>query len=230
MATMYETIMDLPLLKGLSHEQVSSLLEKIHVEFITLRKGERLNTNGAPCDMLRFVISGKVRISMPTDDGTVILHQSVASGSAIGVEHLYGMQLTYPFTATAEEDSSIMQFSKRQYFEHLRIDPIYTINYCNYISARAQRTGQQLRTLTSGGIVNRLASILLLFTRSKSTNIVLEITRNRLISMCGSTLTDTDEQLAALSQEGIADYDGARLTIHTREGLIEKVGTNETYV
>lgn len=60
---MYSTIMDLPLFKGISKDHVSAFLEKTHVSFVNYGKGERLHDRCQPCRVMRFVISGSVRVS-----------------------------------------------------------------------------------------------------------------------------------------------------------------------
>ena len=53
MATMYETIMNLPLLKGVSKELVSSFLEKTHVQFVNFNDGEKLIEEGETCSYIK---------------------------------------------------------------------------------------------------------------------------------------------------------------------------------
>lgn len=223
---MYETIMDLPLMKGLSREQVSSLLEKVHVEFVNLNKGDILVKPGEICDKISFIISGKIRISMSSDDGEVILQQSLGAGNALGADRLFGIDTTYNYSAEALATSSVMQFSKTQYFSLLHTHPIYAINYCNYVSALAQRPQSAMRLMTGNGLYTRLAAFLTLYTSRNSTDIELHISPSRLIAMSGETAENLHKTLQRLSKERLATYDNRKLTVISRSRLLEKEDIN----
>ena len=76
MATMYETIMSLPLFKGISRQQVSTFLEKTHVQFINYNPGERIVSVGDACTHIRYIISGEVVVTSNNYSGNLVIEEN----------------------------------------------------------------------------------------------------------------------------------------------------------
>lgn len=142
---MYETIQGLPLFKGTTAEQISAFLEKTHIEFKNFEPGIVLIKAGEPCSDIRFVISGKVKTRMPLADGRAILSTMVGAGAVFSPVHLFGLYTHYPLTVEGISEGSFMVIRKNQYLELVQSDPIYLLNYINYLSFHAQMAQKVLR-------------------------------------------------------------------------------------
>ena len=60
MSSMYETIMELPLFKGVSHDKISELIETTKFHFLKYGNGETIIESGETCTHLRFLVSGSI--------------------------------------------------------------------------------------------------------------------------------------------------------------------------
>ena len=58
---MYDTIMSLPLFKGVSRERISYFLEKTSISFLKYKSGDIILRHDDEITKLRFVISGKIK-------------------------------------------------------------------------------------------------------------------------------------------------------------------------
>lgn len=140
MATMYETIMDLPLFKGVSKDHVSMFLEKTNLHFENFKADDIIVKPGEMVTGLKYVIKGSVATIYINDiDGMRV--SSVSSiGTVIGAGRLFGRHPRSRCTIKALSQTSIMEFSKEQYVNLLNSDPIYLLNFFNYLSLHCQRS------------------------------------------------------------------------------------------
>lgn len=165
MSSMYETIMGLPLFKGIGEEQLSLLLEKTSVEFVNCEDGEILYQPGDNVRYLNFILNGKVRKTYKLRNFEIEISEVMGEGSVIGALHLYGLDTSYPCRVEAVGNVSIMKIAKLQYMNILHSDNIYMMNFVNYLSAASQRracymlnAGSQSINRSIGLLVNSIIS------------------------------------------------------------------------
>lgn len=139
MSSMYETIMELPLFKGIGEDQLSLMLEKTSVEFLKYEDGDIIAENKDIVTDLNFILSGRVRQTYDLVNFPIAIDEIVGKGSVIGALHLFGMNTTYTSTCMAMGKVSIMKIGKKQYMNIIQSDKIYMLNFVNYLSAAAQK-------------------------------------------------------------------------------------------
>ncbi len=176
MATMYEVIMDLPLFKGVSKNQVSSFLEKTNIGFCNYQSGDVVIRDGEEVSMVKFVISGFVKIVRKLDTLPIMIEETCGVGTVLGGDRLFGISTGYPYEVVSVGKSSIMQFSKEQYLALLHNDRIYMLNFLNYLSLRAQRPVDALSNYTMGDLRSRLSVLISVMTHHSSRDITLSMT------------------------------------------------------
>lgn len=220
MATMYETIMNLPLFKGLSHEQISSFLEKTHIRFHKYSDRERIVEKGTRANSLKCVISGNIIVSRHIGRTNPMVISEVITGQyIIGADRLFGMNTEYDSDADALGNVSVMEFSKEQYFSLLSSGNILLINYLNTLSFSAQRVDIAYSCYPRMTPRNLFASLVALYTsknaRSIKINFCLEDMSDYThidISLLKSALLQMQEEgIIYLTKDGIEVKDRARL-------------------
>ncbi len=220
MDSMYSTIMDLPLFKGISQNHVSAFLEKTHVSFVNFAKGEKLHESSQLCRSIRFVISGSVRVVHTHVSEICTISEVLSPGSVIGVDRLFGMNTQYCSNAEALTSVSVMEFSKDQYLRLLASDDIYLINVLNFLSRRAQISKDFLMLLYSGSLLGNLAFWISTLTDINSHSIEIQATIQALSTLTNISQTSVRSQLADLRESGLAGYSPGRIKINSRLDLI----------
>lgn len=220
---MYETIMSLPLFKGVSKELVSSFLEKTHIQFVNYTDGDIIINKGDDCRSIKFIISGDVKIISSNFAGSMIVEELRTSGSVFSPEHLFGMDTTYPYDAVAVGNVSIMQFSKEQYVNLLHSDSIYMLNFLNYLSYHSQRPIYAIKLLSDGSFESQLALWIMSITDKDSTEINLICKKEYLMTMSHITLFDLDSALNKLKSLGLIEYSESKIAIKCRRQFIDYV-------
>lgn len=223
MSSMYNTIMDLPIFKGISRDQVSSFLEKTTVSFRTYSKGEIVFRPGDLCRDIRYLISGNLMITHSHFSGKVIVRESLAQGTVIGADRLFGLNTRMCARAECKGRVDIMWFSKEQFLQLLRSDDIYQINFLNYLSLRAQKAADLLNDFSSGSLLAYLGFWVSVFTERGSTGIEMDVTPKNLSLLTGISVEELSTQLAYIRKEGLASYSKMKscIRIESREALIE---------
>lgn len=140
MSTMYETIQGLPLFKGTTSEQISQFLEKTNVEFYNFNPSDILIEAGRQCTHIRFIISGIVKSYLKVAGGAAALCSLHGEGTVLCPSRLFGLYTEYDHEVIAITEGSLMQIRKDQYFNLIQSDPIYLLNYINYLSYRDRKS------------------------------------------------------------------------------------------
>lgn len=221
MNSMYVTIMDLPLFKGISEAHVSAFLEKTHVDFVNYAKGDILYRRHDECRDMRYVITGSVCRSHCHISETCTINEVLHPGSVLGADRLFGMDTRYPSQAEALTDVSVMTFSKEQYLRLLASDEIYLINVLNFLSRRVQRSIDSLRFVYSGTLIGNLAYWLATLTEVDSDSIEIQTTIPSLAALTNISQASVRSQISELQQAGLANYTPGRIRILSRSEIID---------
>lgn len=219
MATMYETIMDLPLFKGVSKDLVSSFLEKTQLRFTNYIQGDCIVGEGQSFSSIGFIIKGEVVTEISNPEETLRIYGVYGVGRVIGADRLYGILRQSPYKVTALSEVSVMEFSKEQYVNLLYSDPIYMLNFFNYLSLRAQRPLDSLRRFAGGGLASHLAMWVNIATEPEAHSVEIEIGEATLAAMAGGR--DFNLELQQLAENGIIELRDGRIVVVDRDALLE---------
>ncbi|MDE5790427.1 MAG: cyclic nucleotide-binding domain-containing protein [Muribaculaceae bacterium] len=216
--TMYETLMDLPLFKGVSADHISSFLEKTSIEFHRFTQGDIIVTQGEPVRSLKFLLSGEINLCTRVLNGKVQISSKFDGHEAIGATRLFGMHPLYEFTIEAAENVSIMEFSKEKYISLLQSDPIYMLNFANLLSMNVHKASETFPHFTRMDLSRVLAEWLVLFTGRKSREIRIG-KLSTLAEVYGEGMVRNNiDQLLSLSLISVVEDE---VFISDREALIE---------
>lgn len=159
MALMYDTIMELPLFKGIGEEQLSQMLEKTSVEFLKFTDGEIIAHGNYQVKAVDFIIRGMVKNVYKMKNYAIEIQETLGKGGMLGAMHLFGLDTTYVSTSYAVGNVSLMRIEKTQYMDILLSDKIYMLNFVNYLSAAAQKPENLMLEQGEPSIVRTLSNL-----------------------------------------------------------------------
>lgn len=174
MASVYDILLELPILKGIGREHLSTLLEKTHLDFKTMKAGALMAKTGEPCNTVRCVLSGRFEKITGCIDGELTVREEMTTPAIIGLENLFGLDTTYRSDYLASTECSVMEFPKIQLVSLLAYNEICLINMLNYLSAAAQRPREAWRTRSGFGLAGNLLCLLAAIGTSGKNNVYLE--------------------------------------------------------
>lgn len=227
MATMYDIIMGLPLFKGISVEQVSRFLEKTHVEIIRYGDGEQIVRSGEVCHRLMFVISGKCLVTRRVAEGEATINQLSGCGKLLCASNLFGMERESAESAVAIGHAGVLAFSKSQYMDLLQTDPIYLLNYFNYLSFCAQRCASALSGYSQASVSRILGVWLMAFTESDSEKIWIDCNDGVLSRITGQSEGRVESSLSMLAGKKLIERREDGIRILDRSALIDSASEAE---
>ncbi|MDE6427691.1 MAG: Crp/Fnr family transcriptional regulator [Muribaculaceae bacterium] len=181
----YRTILDLPLIKGASSARLTEIAGKYKLHFLKFQPGQTIVTAGTPCDELKFVLTGVVRLTITDPDGLLTVSQTLTAPQVIAPDHLFGRLTQYPATVQAVETTGIMEISKEEYRRMLSSDTVFLFNYLNSVCTTSQRGPRWLTALTSGSPIQRIAYWISSLTQQGSTNIEIRAEKTDLHTVFG---------------------------------------------
>ena len=216
--SMFDTLLELPLFRGVSREKMSETVGVSKFHFLKLASGKELVRCGIQSEHLLFVLSGSIGLTRTSSDGTVTVSQTITGPDVIGPEYLFGRVNYYPFTATAKTDASILEIEKRDFLNILGLDQIFLLNYLNYLSMCSHRTDMLLNISGEDG-ERRLAFFVLSLTQPGTQDIEIRWEGQRLADISGMCEEKLQEVLKSLKHKRLISYGEGFIKVANRRDL-----------
>lgn len=217
--SMYENLMTLPLFKGISYSRLSEIVGNTRLAFLKYLPGEQMLNAGEPCTHIKFIISGRARLTIRNENDRVRVGQTLTAPAVISPDFLFGRNTLYPATATAVDTVSIMQIDKKDFIPLLQRDEIFLFNYLNILSTNAQKAVDGVLSLTSGSLEERIAFWIIALTQMDSDEIVLTAKQKDLYSLFGVQRSSFIASLDSMKARGILDYTSTEIRVRSRRAL-----------
>lgn len=214
-------LMDLPLFKGVGKDQISYFLEKTNIDFLNYPDSATVVDSGDPVKMIKFVISGRVRIIHPLDSASISVEEIAGFGRVLGAERLFGITTGYPYRVEALGKTSVMEFSKEQYVNLLHSDRIYILNFFNYLSLRAQRPVEAMMHYSHDDIRSRLCVLISMLTDPGSAGLAINATDEALAGYCGKTREEVSAWKGAAQEAGLITVSEGCIRIRSRMEFLD---------
>jgi len=221
MTSIFDTLAELPLFKGVSRGRMAETVGAFRFHFLKYPAGESIFRAGEECVDLAFILSGRVTVAETTDDGRLTVEQTLTGPEVIAPDFLFGRITTYPGDVTAVDTASVLRINKSDYLHILRSDPVFLINYVNLLSTAAQKSVKGVLAVGTGSLAERIAFWVSALTQPRATGIRLRCNRRDLAALFGvprSTLTATLDTMAADGLVG--GHTADEITVPDRRSLL----------
>lgn len=158
--TMYDNLLQLPLFQGLSKNDMTTIIEKVKLHFLTYKKGETILQQGDPCDQLCFLLNGVVMVQTKDAHHDFSLSEILKEPYIIEPQSVFGMHTQYTATYLAHTPVNVMTIDKSFIFSELCKHEIFRINYLNILSNRTQVMYQKLWNTHIGTIDEKFVNFI----------------------------------------------------------------------
>ena len=222
MTNKYQQLMQLPLFQGISAEKITSMFEKLPFHFLKFNNGEQIVSAGDPCTHVKFIVSGRVRLTTPFPTLRISLQQSLMSPHVLAPECLFGRENSYPYSVVSSGVSGILQLRKSDYIKMVGSDKVFLFNILNYLSTGSQRGPALTVSMKTGSVAERLALMLSMLVINGATDITLSYKQKDLCTMLCTQRTTIISTLDKLAEEGLLEYDSKRLHVLDLDGLLNR--------
>ena len=144
MNTMFDTLLQLPLFQGLCHEDLTSIIEKIKLQFSRHKQGNTIIEQGSTSDKLVFLLKGELAVETISKDGSFTFTEYISAPAVIEPQSLFGMRVNYVSSYTAKTEANTVSVCKSYILNGLMKYDVFRLNYMNFISNYAQLTYSRL--------------------------------------------------------------------------------------
>ena len=220
----YDLLLELPLFQGLSHDQLTAIVEQVAFRFERFQPGDVIVEAGAPCSEVTFVLSGEVEQQTLLAEGRLTVVQTFEAPQTITFCNLFGTQTAQPSSLKALTQVGVMRVAKEQFLKMLQLNRVILVGALNILSAHAQKQHHVLAAAVQPDATLRLASWLLLYTERSASAISIEAQPE---AWCG--LLNLDQAtfwhgVSQLEADKWIRFEGSVLKLTDRYGLRSYVG------
>lgn len=203
-------------------------LEKIHSISIFRKygKGRIIIMEGEPGEAFFYIKSGLIKISKLSKDGREhILH--ILNEGHIFAEVTLFSRTVYPATAEVLEDAEIGIIKNEDLEKVIMENPGLSLELIKYLNKRLVEAHIKIRNLALYDTYGRTAEALLKLAEdygkksSKGIELDLNISRQELANIVGTTRETVTRALTAFKKEHSIDIDKNTITIIDRERIME---------
>lgn len=203
--------------KELSSEQLESL-----VDYVVLQKvsaGTVLAERGSDCLGLALLLSGKLRVSMTSEDGREVTLYRIGEGRTcpLSAACILGNFTGNSVTVTAEVDSKVIFVSREFFLKSLaECEPFYRFVFSD-ISNRLFQATEVVDSIAFISVKKRLAQLLLL--NSNSGKYSIYMTHEAFAKELGTAREVVSRELKSFERLGILSLARGRLVINNADAL-----------
>jgi CRP/FNR family transcriptional regulator, cyclic AMP receptor protein len=210
------------LFRGFATAERHALFSRIRIR--TFAAGETIFLMGSPGDTMMAVLSGKVRISVPSQEGRELVLAILFPGDVFGeIALLDGLQRTAD--ATAVTKCSLAMLERREILSFFEHHPAAWANIVNVLCNRLRRTDEHLAEVAFLQLPARLAKALLRGVSGEGRPVVgqrsnqIQLSQRELGNLVGAARESVNKCLRGWQDEGIISIKGSVITIKNRAAL-----------
>lgn len=223
---MYDLMLELPIFQGLSHDQLTAILEKVPFHFKKYRSNEYLVKAGELCEEVFFVLSGRVRMITPAYKEAILIAEDFESPHTIPFYNLFGREIKSRSSIYAQGAVGVMTLDKENFLRMIENNRLMLINVLNILSSHAQKQHMILDSVGELKPELRLATWLLAYTSQPAKNIIIDADIKDWCSLLNLDGANFNAAIKKLSDHGYLECQEGKLKLVDRYGLRTFVSRN----
>ena len=213
------------LFQGVDADAAETLAKEL--EYVEVRKGDIVFTEGEPGDSLYIVMSGKIKVGRRASDGRQNLIAVMGPSDMVGELSLFdpGPRTA---TATAVTDSRVARLRKSALRPWLNNRPEIAEQLLRVLAPRLRRTNDALADLIFTDVPGRVAKSLLQMASRFGTRdggvlrVTHDLTQEELAQLVGASRETVNKALADFASRGWLRLDGKSVIILDPERLARR--------
>lgn len=202
------------LFKGLSIEEIFSLINNIPFNIKDYNKDDVIAIEDDDCHSLGIILEGNVEVHKPFPSGKVVTINYFEAGNVFGEALVFSNSHKYPATIIASSHCKIMYIKKEDIIKLMSFDTRVLGNFATVLSNRILMLNERITNLSYDSIRKKIANIILLeYSKQKNTYLTLPFCRKKMAELLNIPRPSLSRELMKMKDEGIIDYHRNRLKI-----------------
>jgi len=220
---MISILLENPLFKGTTQEELSRNLDGLGYQIKNFRKGDILAFQGDVCNKLIILLKGSVRGEMIDYSGKLIKIEDIAAPRALAPLFLFGTENKYPVEVTANEEVEALFIPKDSVLLLFQRNKRFLENYLNTSANYAKTLSDKLFFLSFKNIKQKLASYILRLSTGTDDKIVMDRSQQQMADYFGVSRPSLARELSHMQEEGLISVDRKHIRILKKEKLKELI-------
>jgi CRP/FNR family cyclic AMP-dependent transcriptional regulator len=187
------------------------------------RKNQRVFSQGDPADAIFYIQTGKVKLTVVSQQGKEAVVAILGEGDFFGEGCLAGQPIRMA-SAAAMSESSIMRLEKSSVVHLLHNEPSFSELFLHYLLSRNIRIEEDLVDQLFNSSEKRLARVLLLLANfgkeGKPEPVIAKISQETLAEIVGTTRSRVSFFMNRFRKLGFIQYNGG---LHVHSSLLNVV-------
>jgi CRP-like cAMP-binding protein len=217
----YSHLSNAPLFRGLSGEDVQSILSTVPYRVKKFRSGSMIAQSGEEVNAFIIVIAGAVKGEMVDYAGRIIKIEDIPAPGALASAFLFGDRNRFPVNVMAISDGELLLIEKAVFLKLLMNHYVLLVNFMDMISNRSQFLSEKIKFLNFKTIKGKLAFYILQRAGKDSITTTLGMTQNDLADFFGVARPSVARALGELGTEGYLEAKGKKIKIINKAGLAD---------
>ena len=128
---MYDLMLELPIFQGLSHTQLTSILEKVPFHFKKYKPNDYLIRVGEVSDKVVFLLSGRVRVITPTYRDAILIAEDFEAPHTMAFYNMFGKETTTRSSVYAQGSVGVMELGKEHFLQMIADNQKLILDRCH---------------------------------------------------------------------------------------------------
>ena len=215
--------MNLPYFQGMSKDEITSILDKVKLEFFRYEDGELVFAKGSPCEHFAILVRGEVVSSCVSPDGRYTVLEELASPMAFEPYSLFGLSPYYRCSYHAKGSCDVLMIKKSYLFKEFARYDIFLMNMLNLISQQAQQRSAQIWNRAEMDIPHKILDFIVTRTEQPDGCKTILVKMNVLASILGETRINVSRVLNGFQQQGFVELRRKEIMIPSLRKLKQHV-------
>lgn len=222
-----ETLGTLPLLHGLSREELAHLNQLL--QRTTVPANANLMSFGQPGEVAYLILEGTIKIHVEQSDGRDVVVALRGPGEIVGELSVLDNNPRSASVVTLEP-CTMLWIARADLQACLQRIPLLSLNLAQILARRLRVATTQIQLLTAQDLYGRVAHLLLTLAEEYGeaqddggTRIPLRLSQSDLAGLAGASRARVNQVLAYYRERGLISLDThSRITIHQRDMLAQR--------
>ena len=169
-----------------------------------------------------ILTSGTLSCTHTSPDGTYCIKEQIPPPYAIEPYSLFGYDTTFKCSYTASDNCTVLTIAKRYLFTEFTKHDIFTINFLNLISRKAQKNSELIWHNTTTSIIGRIVQFIAMRCETQSGIKQVNIKMERLATILCETRLNISRALNELQERGLIELHRGAIAVQSLQKLISE--------
>jgi CRP-like cAMP-binding protein len=217
---LYDQLLQFSLFQGLSRDNLAQVVGHTKFGFLKFAAGQTIASDGDPCTLLYFLLSGTLKVTTVSDDHSYTVIEQLEAPYLMQPEAIYGYNQRFTHTYSALTETSIITIDKDEVMRLSEEFLVFRLNLLNLYATQSQkllRVPWKHRPENLEGRIIRFLRYRCIYPAGPKTFYIL---MTQLADEVGDSRLDVSRALNKLQEDGLLRLRRGRIEVPQMERLL----------